>query len=144
VTRTTKAALAADVWRLVLDFFLSHQQDRMRILREYHITPGHMKALFDLDEHEARPMGSLAGAWACDASNVTWIVDRLEERGLVERRTLPGDRRVKAVALTPLGVKTKHELFERMAEPPDDLLDLKTTELAALRAALTRLPRCPG
>jgi DNA-binding MarR family transcriptional regulator len=65
-------------------------------------------------------MRALARAWACDASNVTWMVDRLESRGLVERRMLPSDRRVKTVALTPLGASTKAELFTRLNEPPAD------------------------
>jgi DNA-binding MarR family transcriptional regulator len=48
-------------------------------------------------------MSQLADEWLCDASNATWIVDRLEERGLAERETTPTDRRVKdAVAKLPL------------------------------------------
>ena len=46
------------------------------------------------------------------------MIDRLESRGLVERRMLPTDRRVKTVALTPLGATTKAELFTRLHEPP--------------------------
>ena len=34
-------------------------------------------------------MSALADAWKCDASNVTWLVDRLEEHGLAERRAAP-------------------------------------------------------
>jgi DNA-binding MarR family transcriptional regulator len=71
---------------------------------------------------------------------VTWIVDRLESRGLVERRILPSDRRVKMVALTPLGASTKAELFMRLHEPPADFLALDRATLQALRDALARLP----
>ena len=85
-------------------------------------------------------MRTLARAWACDASNVTWMVDRLESRGLVERRMLPGDRRVKMVALTPLGAGTKAELFTRLHEPPADFLALDRATLQVLRDALARLP----
>ena len=49
---------------------------------------------------EPRPMGELAQHMHCDNSNMTGIVDRLAERGLVERRPAEGDRRVKLVALT--------------------------------------------
>jgi DNA-binding MarR family transcriptional regulator len=78
---------------------------------------------------------------------VTWMVDRLESRGLVERRMLPSDRRVKMVALTPLGASTKAELFTRLHEPPADFLALDRATLQALRDALARLPaslRAPG
>lgn len=56
-----------------------------------------------LDRTHGRSMSQLADEWLCDASNATWIVDRLEERGLAERETTPTDRRVKdAVAKLPL------------------------------------------
>jgi hypothetical protein len=44
-------------------------------------------------------MKSLADEWRCDASNATWIVDRLEKLGLAERKTVPHGRRVKLVVL---------------------------------------------
>ena len=49
---------------------------------------------------EPKPMGELAQHMHCDSSNITGIVDRLTERGLVERGPAVGDRRVKLVALT--------------------------------------------
>ena len=84
-------------------------------------------------------MGSLAQSSRCDASTMTWLVDRLEERGLVERRMLPSDRRVKAVALTPLGVQTKAELTDRLYEPPGALVALDRSALETLRSALTKV-----
>jgi DNA-binding MarR family transcriptional regulator len=56
----------------------------------------------------------------------TWLVDRLEERGLVERRTPPNDRRVKTIVLTPLGIRTQQRLRESHYETPGALLDLDT------------------
>jgi len=61
-----------------------------------------------------RPMGELAGRLACDASNVTGLTDRLEARGLVERRAAPGDRRVKVLALTNEGERVQRALWERL------------------------------
>ncbi|MEV0375019.1 MarR family transcriptional regulator [Streptomyces sp. NPDC050636] len=52
------------------------------------------------------PMRTLADLLACDASNVTGIVDRLEARGLVHREADPSDRRVKMVMLTDEGEET--------------------------------------
>ena len=48
-------------------------------------------------------MSGLAELLFCDASNVTGIADRLEARGLIERRSAGGDRRVKVLALTSAG-----------------------------------------
>lgn len=56
------------------------------------------------------PMRAIADRLHCDASNVTGIVDRLESRGLVERRADPADRRVKHVARTPAGDRVVGDL----------------------------------
>jgi DNA-binding MarR family transcriptional regulator len=77
--------------------------------------------------------------WDCDASNATWVVDRLEKLGLAERRPDSNDRRVKMVVLTAKGEKTKSELMEEFLVPPDELLDLSREELAALRSLLAKV-----
>ncbi|MGI9033270.1 MAG: MarR family winged helix-turn-helix transcriptional regulator [Acidimicrobiales bacterium] len=58
------------------------------------------------------PMRELAQQLCCDASNVTGIVDRLEERGLVERWVDPGDRRVKQLVLTRAGRAVRQRLYD--------------------------------
>ena len=72
----------------------------------------------------------------CDASNVTGIVDRLEARGLVERRPDPGDRRVKMLALTDEGVALRDEIVRRLAMPPEPLAALPRADQRALRDIL--------
>jgi DNA-binding MarR family transcriptional regulator len=136
----TKAAVAAEAWAVLLDLTMGQRNRFFAILQEFGLTPGDLRTLSALDQEPPRPMRTLARAWACDASNVTWMVDRLESRGLVERRTLPSDRRVKTVALTPLGASTKTELLTRLQEPPADFLALDRATLQALRDALARLP----
>ena len=131
--------LAADVWRRMLDYHLAHLR-HLQTARQLGLNPGATKLLLDLEPDDPRPMRALAETFACDASNVTWMVDQLEERGLVERRTFRSDRRVKTVALTALGEKTKAELLRRIYEPPDDLIALPRPELVALRDALAKLP----
>jgi DNA-binding MarR family transcriptional regulator len=137
---TGKAAIAAEAWAAVLDLAFGQRNRFLAILQEFGLTPGDLRALFALDQETPRPMRTLAATWACDASNVTWIVDRLETRGLVERRTLASDRRVKTVVLTPLGARTKAELLTRLHEPPADFAALDRDALEALRDALARLP----
>ena len=109
------------------------------MLQPLGLTPGHVKLMMKLEEGEGRAMGSLAQSFHCDASTMTWLVDRLEERGLVERRSLPSDRRVKAVALTQRGVAIKGQLMERMFEPPDELLTLDRDALELLEETLTKI-----
>ncbi len=135
-----KETLAGEAWRGIFDFFWLHRDSQMGVLRDLGLTPGHMKALFVLDLDEPRPMGALAEALQCDASTGTWLVDGLEEKGIVERRALPTDRRVKTVVLTPLGAKTKAELLDRLYDAPDALLGLDVADLEALTQVLRKLP----
>jgi DNA-binding MarR family transcriptional regulator len=80
-------------------------------------------------------------------AQATWLVDRLEERGLAERRTPPNDRRVKTVVLTPLGIRTRERLRESFYDPPAALMDVDVSSLESLRHELRKLPapsRGPG
>jgi DNA-binding MarR family transcriptional regulator len=140
---TSKAAAAAELWRRLFDFFIATRHQRDRVLARLGLTPNDARALGSLDLHEGRSMRSLAEAWGCDASNVTWMIDRLEQRGLAERRSVQVDRRVKQVVLTPLGVKTKADLLEGVYQPPPELLELDRADLDALRKAVAKLPAEP-
>jgi DNA-binding MarR family transcriptional regulator len=131
--------LAAEVWRRMFDFFISTSAQRQRVLAALDLTPNDSRALHTLDPREGRTMRSLAEEWGCDASNATWIVDRLEARGLAERRPQPGDRRVKRVVLTAAGVRTRDKLQRGMAEPPPELLAMSNADLKALQGATKKL-----
>lgn len=133
-------ALAADVWRRLFDFFISTYGQRQHALAQLDLTPNDSRALHTLDPRVGRTMRSLAAEWACDASNATWIVNRLETRGLAVRREKPGDRRVRLVVLTPAGVKTRERLLAAMYEPPPELLELPDAALHALKSAAEALP----
>jgi DNA-binding MarR family transcriptional regulator len=83
-------------------------------------------------------MGDLADALHCDSSNVTGIVDRLEERGLVRREVAPGDRRVKMLVVTEEGERLRREITSRFAEPPPQLAALSKRDQTTLRDILRR------
>ena len=138
----TKRAIAGEVWTLMARFTWEKFQrgEHLAILRDHGLTPGHLKTLGILDPDEPRPMGVLADAMRCDASQMTWLVDRLEERGFVERRSQPGDRRVKTIALTPEGVAFRRKVLFEMFQPPEELLELDAASLEALREQLRKLP----
>jgi len=134
---TTKNALAADAWRGIFDFIVATGGHRIAILGRLGLTPNDSRALGSLDSATGRTMRELAREWQCDASTATWIVDRLEAKGLAERRAHPTDRRVKLVVLTPGGARTK--MIAGTYTPPPELLDLDRAELAALRDATAPL-----
>jgi DNA-binding MarR family transcriptional regulator len=131
-----KAGLAADTWKRMFDFFIGTSSQRGKVLARMGLTPNDSRALSALDVASGRTMRSLAEEWGCDASNATWIIDRLEKRGFAERRAMPGDRRVKLVVLTPSGIKARQKLLEGMYEPPPELLALPRSSLEVLSSAL--------
>src|SRR6267142_2073045 len=104
-----KAGLAAETWKRMFDFFIGTGSQRGKVLARMGLTPNDSRALSALDVAGGRTMRSLAEEWGCDASNATWIVDRLEKRGLAERRAKPGDRRGKLVVLSAAGVKARKQ-----------------------------------
>jgi DNA-binding MarR family transcriptional regulator len=121
-------------------FELIHLSKRrfMAIASEFELSPPQVMALRQLDPDEPKPMSELALALRCDNSNVTGIVDRLEDRGLVERRAAAHDRRVKMLSITPRGAKIRAALAARLDEPPEPLAALSLEDQRALRDIMRR------
>nr|WP_190136854.1 MarR family transcriptional regulator [Streptomyces longispororuber] len=84
-------------------------------------------------------MRVLAELLACDASNMTGIVDRLEKRGLVRREPSPGDRRVKNVVLTAEGEHAVDRIRANMRTTREGLETLDEQERATLHDLLDRV-----
>lgn len=109
-------------------------------VKDMGLTPGHLRVLMLLREGEAPAMGALVKEMQIHASMCTWLIDGLEERGFVERRTLPSDRRVKTIVLTSEGVEAKQRLLDAFYEPPPEFAALPAEQLRALCDALGFLP----
>jgi len=131
--------LANDTWRRMTDLFLSRKSQVMEIAAAHGLNPGAMNALLFLEPGQPCSMGTLADAWKCDASNVTWLVDRLEEHGLAERRPHPTDRRVRTVALTRKGTRTRAQIKSKLYEAPASLRELSASDLETLGRILRKL-----
>jgi DNA-binding MarR family transcriptional regulator len=121
-------------------FELMHisKQRFMAIASEFDLSPPQVMALRHLDPAEPKPMSELAQALRCDNSNVTGIVDRLEDRGLVERRPGEHDRRVKMLTITERGIDVRDRLAARLEEPPEPLAALSSEDQRALRDIMRR------
>jgi MarR family transcriptional regulator, organic hydroperoxide resistance regulator len=65
-----------------------------------------------------RPMTlrELAERMGCEPSNATFVADRLEEQGYLERHPHPDDRRAKQLVLTPKGTELRERLLELLSE----------------------------
>ena len=101
------------------------------------LSTGHLHALSVLERHGEMPMSGLADMLDVSLSNSTGLVDRMEERGLVERHRVPDDRRIVMVRITDRGRDAlaeadvlKEELLRSI------LLALDAPRLQRLAAAL--------
>jgi DNA-binding MarR family transcriptional regulator len=119
-----------------MELFGDQRPRMLDIQAEYGLKPPQFFALQALDEPV--PMSSVANVLRCDRSAVTWITDRLEERGYVERLADPSDRRVKLLALTDEGRRVREEIRARLAVPPEALSRLSRAEQRALRDLLRK------
>jgi DNA-binding MarR family transcriptional regulator len=125
------------------EFTTAQFREKASALREHGLTPGHLKAILSFEPGQSRPMGACASGLGCDASTATWLIDRLEERGLVERRPSTTDRRVKEVLLTGRGAEVRAELKKHYSDPPPALLDLDEAVLEELLSVLQRMTSSP-
>ncbi|WP_128792277.1 MarR family transcriptional regulator [Streptomyces sp. endophyte_N2] len=122
---------------LIRDLDRMFEDHARRSVADLGLTLPQATALRDLDT--PLTMRELADIMCCEPSNVTFVIDRLADRGLVERRPHPTDRRAKMLALTVEGAALRERLLERAAQdaPLAHLGEEETARLCdALRAAL--------
>jgi DNA-binding MarR family transcriptional regulator len=83
---------------------------------------------------------ALAQHLGVDRTVMTYLLDDLEDAGLVERRPDPADRRARRVSVTQAGLSRLNELRCGLHKAEDGLLEpLETEERAVLRDLLHRL-----
>ena len=131
--------LKSEIWKALYDFFLDEHERHLESIADLGVSPGDLKALMRLAPGRREPMRALADMWRCDASTVTWIVDRLEKQGLVERQAHETDRRIKVVVLSPRGKQLRTRLLDRFYRPPAVLSKLSHSDLKKLHQLSTQL-----
>jgi DNA-binding MarR family transcriptional regulator len=134
-----KRAAPPGAWQLLVRLFFAQRANLPPLAAELELSPAQCHVLHLIEPDRPIPMGRLARTLACDASNVTGLVDRLESRGLLRRRPSAEDRRVKVLALTPSGARVRALLVERFMAPPAALERLSIREHRELVRILARL-----
>jgi len=129
---------ASEAWALMHELFHASRRRFLAIASEFELSPPQVRALGVLEPGRPVPMSDLAEALHCDNSNVTGIVDRLEDRGLVERRSATHDRRVKMLVVTERGAEVRERLAERLEEAPPPLAGLSPDDQRTLRDIMRR------
>jgi DNA-binding MarR family transcriptional regulator len=112
------------------------------------LHPYHFAILIALDEGSHETQGAIADTLGYDRGQLVGLLDDLEQRGLVERRRDPNDRRRQLVQPTAEGKKTLRRLRALSRQIENEFLaPLSDDERTQLHALLLRLaekhePRC--
>ncbi|MEW2300225.1 MarR family transcriptional regulator [Streptomyces sp. NPDC006655] len=109
-------------------------------LRPLGVELRHFAVLIELVNHGPTVQRDLAAATGSDKAGIMRVVDDLERKGLAVRKAVPGDRRVRAVEITPQGL----ELFDAAHVAAAPLAERLVAELGSggteqLTALLTLL-----
>ncbi|MFF9284606.1 MarR family winged helix-turn-helix transcriptional regulator [Streptomyces griseosporeus] len=131
-------ALTLEVVDLIGSVVARYHEEYEEAAAEHALTGAQAK-LLGLLTLEPLPMRKLAHKLKCEPSNVTGIVDRLEARGLVERRPDPADRRVKVAVATDEGRRIARTLRDSLRFAREPLAALTEQERLALRDLLRRM-----
>jgi DNA-binding MarR family transcriptional regulator len=136
--RASKAEPGREAWSLLLRLLRADESTLLGVWAEFNLTSAQGDLLCSLEPGQSAPMVALARSLHCHDSNVTGLVDRLEQRGLIERQSNPKDRRVKLIALTRDGEMFRGRLLERLFEPLPFIAVLTTRDKTTLRDILLR------
>ncbi|MEU4427568.1 MarR family transcriptional regulator [Actinoplanes sp. NPDC024001] len=105
-------------------------------LEPWNVSPSQSRALGMLTHHGEMRLSALAEHLRIAPRSATEVVDDLQNRGLVERRPDPADRRATLVALTAHGVETGNAIKQARAAEGErlfaELSDADRTELARI------------
>lgn len=136
-------AMAQEVIGLLLELSGRLGQSFAARAAEFGLTGAEAKVLMTVHAGDPQPMRAVARKLGYDASNLTGVVDRLEDRGLLERRADANDRRVKAVAVTDRGEGLVTAFTARLRAGAGPLRVLDPAQLAELRRLLRTVTEGP-
>ena len=136
-----RLVLEKEISQFLAQSFLELDEGERQLMKSFGLTLTQYWALVHLKNEEGRSLSELADLLICDKSNVTSVVDKLEESGLAERRRgKAGDRRYIRVVLTPQGQQLRNILIaaqEHLLRMRFQMLDVKV--LQQLREPLQQL-----
>jgi len=104
----------------------------------FDLTPQQVFAIKTLEGGKPVTMSDFARMLGCDASNVTSIADKLETRGILERRPSASDRRVKVLMLTSAGLELHGRISDAMQTAPPAIANLSLEDQKELAAIFRR------
>lgn len=124
----------------LVSFLLHAKQQVVTLSAEFGLTGIQALTLLQIETIDTPSMSAFGKLYGCDPSNITGIVDGLEQKGLVSRRPHPSDRRTKLIHLEQAGKNMQDKIVKRLAESSDHLFDrLNKTERKQLEDLVCKL-----
>jgi DNA-binding MarR family transcriptional regulator len=114
-----KTLVVEESYLILIEFLMMAKRRVMELGSEYGMTGMQTMMLFLLSE--PKPMNSFTKIFNCDASNVTGLVDGLEQKKLASRYESTKDRRIKMVKLESKGCEIRTALLRDLARKDNRL-----------------------
>lgn len=103
-----------------VEFLMLSKHKLIEIGAKYNLSA--MQTITLLLLQEPRPIGTFRHIFNCDASNVTGIIDGLEQKQLVARFEVNSDRRIKMVKLLTRGKHIRSTLLRQLTSDDQYIL----------------------
>lgn len=97
-------------------------------IQSFNLNPTEFAVLELLYHKGEQPLQQIGGKILLASGSITYVVDKLEGKGLLERKACESDRRVTFAHLTEEGKELLHEIFPQHEETIHALLGGLTTE----------------
>ena len=139
----TKAKLSLECWLQMIRTYDYLQTQVATLLQSHNLTLPQFEVLSTLKSAECPNQQELAQRLQVTKGNLVGLIDRLAERGLIERLQAPGDRSVNRVRITENGRDLVGKAFpEQLGVIGKMMEDLDEPDLATLQGLLKKLTPC--
>jgi DNA-binding MarR family transcriptional regulator len=129
-----------DVWRAIVDNWKRVQRSVEKSLVALDLTGAELRILRVITEQGSSPLNRFCHETMLSAPSITGIVDKLEERGLVERVRSVEDRREVLIAITVKGKQTYAKAMDSYSRFIESVLSvLKPDEVESLVSLIKEL-----
>ncbi|MDB5105543.1 MAG: transcriptional regulator [Fibrobacteres bacterium] len=135
-----KSKKSLDCWLQMIRTYDFLQSQVATLLQRHNLTVPQFEVLSTLAVADCTNQQELAARLQVTKGNLVGLIDRLTERGWVERLQVPGDRRVNKVRITEGGKEILSKAFPEQVGAVETMMSgLQEEELETLKGLLKRL-----
>ena len=104
-----------------------HEKIRIE-LNNYKLNITEFSVLEVLYRKEKQTIQQIGSSILISSGSMTYVIDKLEQKGLLNRHACPGDRRAINVALTEAGIEVINEIMPKHYELVDNMFESLTKD----------------